>query len=698
MHRFWDSILKPLIWAYRPGNVIEIGADLGKNTKNILEYCQKNGAVLHCIDPLPKFDIDQYKNRYGDCFLFYNGLSLNILPQIEKFDMVLIDGDHNWYTVFHELRLIAKRCQKTQEIFPLIVAHDVGWPYGRRDLYYHPENIPDVFRQPHCRKGIHPDSTELVEQEGLNGHLNNAIYENDYQNGVLTAIEDFMDAEQGAFRLFILPGLHGLGILYAEPLLENNPDLNEFISSITIHGCAMDYLEVLEKERVKSEIALVTIGGEKRNLQEEIKTLKDENKKHQSRNDQLTADIHQIQLNNEQLAVALQKVTDENVSLKQMQATALNQANAILKQYQLVFSALINSNRWKVGNAIAELFRIVRFQPKVPMAVDAVRELSTQYNNFVANRLDKNIHFRIAIKVPVPKTEKVKTWGDFHFAGSLKNALEKRGHGVRIDLLDAWYDDPMEIDVVIVLRGLSQYQTKSNHINIMWNISHPDKVGIDEYGDYDHVCLASEHYVSVLSGKIDTPVSSLLQCTDTHVFFQDRSEYAPCHDLLFVGNSRNEYRKIIKDSIEQGLPLTVYGTRWEGIIDKQYIAGQYIDNRELHKYYSNCKVLLNDHWPSMGRYGFLSNRLFDAGACGACVVSDEALGMEAVFGDAITTYKTPEDLKRIVPQLIADEKLRTDKGRRLKEIVIKNNTFDNRAEKLENVIHQIHRKKIQTYG
>lgn len=709
MHRFWDSIVRPLIWTFRPGNIVEIGADLGDNTKNLLEYCQKNNAVLHCIDPLPKFDVDQYKNRYGDCFLFYNGLSLNALPQIETFDMVLIDGDHNWYTVFHELKLIAKRCRKSQAVFPLILAHDVGWPYGRRDLYYNPENIPDIFRKPHCRKGIHPDSPELVEQEGLNSHLNNAIYENDYQSGVLTALEDFMDDEQGGYRLFTLPGLHGLGILCAVPLLENNPDLKGFISAIEIHGHARDYVEALERERIKGEIALVAVGAEKRNLQEEIKksnalvgSIKSENealrndyKKIRSRNDRLTTDIHRIEMIKKQLERALQQAKKENIDLKQKQAAAVKQADAILKNYRAVSSALINSNSWKFGKAIAEFSRIVRLRPKVPMAVDAIRELDAEYHNFVAEHLDENTRFRIAIKVPVPKKERVETWGDFHFARSLEKALKKRGHGVRIDLLDAWYEDPLEIDVVIVLRGLSPYQPASNHINIMWNISHPDKVGIDEYGNYDHICLASEHYVSVLSGKTDTPVSPLLQCTDTHVFFQDASEDVPVHDLLFVGNSRKKYRKIVKDSIEQGLPLTVYGTRWEGIIDKRYIQGQYIDNQELHKYYSNCKVLLNDHWPSMGRYGFFSNRLFDAGACGACVVSDEALGMEAVFGDAITTYKTPEDLKRIVQQLIADEKLRTDKGRQLKEIVIENNTFDNRAEQLENVIRQIHRKKRQ---
>ena len=31
---------------------------------------------------------------------------------------------------------------------PLLVLHDVGWPYGRRDLYYDPDDIPASTASP----------------------------------------------------------------------------------------------------------------------------------------------------------------------------------------------------------------------------------------------------------------------------------------------------------------------------------------------------------------------------------------------------------------------------------------------------------------------------------------------------------------------------------------------------------------------
>ena len=39
---------------------------------------------------------------------------------------------------------------------PVLILHDVCWPYGRRDLYYVPERIPEEFRQPYAQRGMRP--------------------------------------------------------------------------------------------------------------------------------------------------------------------------------------------------------------------------------------------------------------------------------------------------------------------------------------------------------------------------------------------------------------------------------------------------------------------------------------------------------------------------------------------------------------
>ena len=60
--------------------------------------------------------------------------------------MVIIDGDHNYFTVSEELRLIAERAAGAA--LPLLLFHDVGWPHARRDDYYAAERIPEADRRP----------------------------------------------------------------------------------------------------------------------------------------------------------------------------------------------------------------------------------------------------------------------------------------------------------------------------------------------------------------------------------------------------------------------------------------------------------------------------------------------------------------------------------------------------------------------
>ena len=285
--------------------------------------------------------------------------------------------------------------------------------------------------------------------------------------------------------------------------------------------------------------------------------------------------------------------------------------------------------------------------------------------------------FRIAIKVPVPRMEIAHEWGDYHFALALKRALVKHGHSVRIDILPDW-DTALGFgdDVVLVLRGLNQYVPKPEQINIMWNISHPDKVSVQEYEQYDHVFIASRQYADQLRKTLKIPVSVLLQCTDPNLFYPDTANGVPEEPVLFVGNSRQQLRTIVKDALTADLPVAIYGAMWEGYRTGQYIKETHIENIELRRYYSKCKVLLNDHWPSMREQGFISNRIFDAGACGTLVVSDEVADMEAIFGDAVVSYRDATDLKRAVDHFVKDDVARREKGERLREVVLRKHTFD----------------------
>ncbi|CAN0565671.1 unnamed protein product, partial [Laminaria digitata] len=128
-------------------------------------------------------------------------------------DVYLIDGDHNWHTVFHELGAILAKVDAENARTPLILMHDVGWPYGRRDLYYDTRTVPESGRHPSARGGLHPNHSELLTYGGINADLEHAMIDGGEKNGVLTAVEDFQAEHPDRYIWGSLPVYHGYGFL-----------------------------------------------------------------------------------------------------------------------------------------------------------------------------------------------------------------------------------------------------------------------------------------------------------------------------------------------------------------------------------------------------------------------------------------------------------------------------------------------------
>lgn len=259
MYLFTDTLLLPLLKLLQPKTIVEIGCEDGYNTVQLLDFCAENGATLHAVDPYPRFTVEAWKQHYGDTFQFYRTTSLNALPSIPGADAMLIDGDHNWYTVYHELKLVEQQTKQHHHACPLIFFHDISWPYARRDMYYNPEAIPEEFRQPYTDKGILPDVPGMVEKDGMNCHLFNAEQEFGPRNGVLTAIEDFLRESDDYDTLIRIPGFHGLGILVPKAISQAPADhphaaLAQMLSAFKLPAPLQEHFERLERSWLDATI------------------------------------------------------------------------------------------------------------------------------------------------------------------------------------------------------------------------------------------------------------------------------------------------------------------------------------------------------------------------------------------------------------------------------------------------------------
>jgi Methyltransferase domain len=192
-------------------SVIEVGAYAGDLTRVLAAWAAAAGASVVAVDPSPQEQLVALAAGH-DGIELVRRTSLEALPEIALADVIIIDGDHNYYTVSEELRLIAERA--AGQTLPLLLFHDVCWPHGRRDDYFDPSQIPAEYRRPIAgeRHGIFPGDAG-TRADGL-PYPRSAATEGGARNGVLTAVEDFV-AGAADLRLVVVPAFFGFGAVWS---------------------------------------------------------------------------------------------------------------------------------------------------------------------------------------------------------------------------------------------------------------------------------------------------------------------------------------------------------------------------------------------------------------------------------------------------------------------------------------------------
>jgi Methyltransferase domain len=206
-----DELILGLLDAAAVASVIEVGALDGDLTHLLLARAARSGGHVIAVDPAPHPDLERLAARRPALELIRH-TSHEALASAPLPDAIVLDGDHNHYTVSDELRIVHKRCVREGRRLPLLICHDVGWPHGRRDAYYVPARIPAEHRQPIVEGGgLYPGDPGI--RPGAVAYRYPAAHEGGAGNGVLTAIDDFVAIHPG-LRLAIVPVFFGLGVLW----------------------------------------------------------------------------------------------------------------------------------------------------------------------------------------------------------------------------------------------------------------------------------------------------------------------------------------------------------------------------------------------------------------------------------------------------------------------------------------------------
>jgi hypothetical protein len=266
-------------------SVVEVGAYAGDVTRLLLQWAESSGARVSAVDPAPEKHLVKLAEERSDLELIRQ-TSLEALKEIPMPDAAVIDGDHNYYTVSEEVRLIAER---SGDELPLLIFHDVSWPHARRDDYFDTSQIPEEYLQPiHEGGGLFPGDPGITP--GGLPYRNPAAEEGGPRNGVLTAIEDFVESRDG-LRLVVVPAFFGLGVVwhrdasYSGPLAElldpwdRNPllerlEFNRVLHLVSSHRLMGRVWEVEEQNVRQTEVLEKLLKSGTLSLAERISKLR----------------------------------------------------------------------------------------------------------------------------------------------------------------------------------------------------------------------------------------------------------------------------------------------------------------------------------------------------------------------------------------------------------------------------------------
>jgi hypothetical protein len=250
VHRMFSALIDPLVGALAPGVVVEVGAGSGRLTRRWLDHTT---ALVHAIDPDPSFDPDALAGEHRGRLTLHVKPSLSILQHLPPADLVILDGDPNWYTTINELRQVALVARGAERPPPVIVVHHVSWPFGRRDGYYNPDGVPAAYRAPSAASGLQLARSEPDDQ-GLRLTPQVALKDRGPHSGVRTAIDDFVAEDAEAWRVVDIPGLHGIAILTAARRLGEHRTLETLLDSFEQPEFLAAQVSRVERERIAAMI------------------------------------------------------------------------------------------------------------------------------------------------------------------------------------------------------------------------------------------------------------------------------------------------------------------------------------------------------------------------------------------------------------------------------------------------------------
>ena len=305
------------------------------------------------------------------------------------------------------------------------------------------------------------------------------------------------------------------------------------------------------------------------------------------------------------------------------------------------------------------------------------------------------------LNIDIPTAVGHKGAGDYWLATDINLAFENLGYQTSKTFFNSYIHNPTTTNILVAGFLPINNEITRNYKQASTNIFY---IAYPQFGQTENKELVEdkETYIKNITQLLQNPNIKAIalaskklteelkqqglnayyipQFTNIERFYPDYDE-ALKSEVFFVGVN-TFYRTAAPIVLEAGLPITIYGPGWDTA------KAEYLDNQILRKHYSSAKIVLNDTREGMKKFGFISNRIFDATACETLVISDYMPEIEEIYGDTVPMYKSKEELIDLIKYYLdeTNEKERKEKAKRAKEITLKNFTSEKAAQSFHEII------------
>ena len=261
MHRCFATVIEPLVAGLGSRAIAEVGSGHARLTARALRAATADDFTIHAIDPAPAEGLVRLA-RADPRVEVHATTGADALGRIGVVDLVLLDGDPNYATTLAELKVVVARSREAGLPAPVIVVHNVHWPFGRRDGYHAADAPSEPQRRPSTASGLKPGRSRPCD-DGLRLVPLVALDEGGARNGVLTAVEDFVAGDRARWELLDLPGYGGTAVLVDEVRVAHDARLRGVLATLRSPDAGRRAGRRAEAGRIEAELRALASATER---------------------------------------------------------------------------------------------------------------------------------------------------------------------------------------------------------------------------------------------------------------------------------------------------------------------------------------------------------------------------------------------------------------------------------------------------